>query len=488
MKRALSCLSLLLVAAACSGEGNTGQSNRNFSWYQLGNTSSSKPIAGGDVDAEKVNLFDQIPWANHATPQIGDDGKVKISPEPVFPPIASDMPDPGSAPVSCDALADIELSPYYVDDFEPLGTGAEVGMAPGWSTYDDGSDGSFRTPGDVDWYPGLAGRYGSSTFGVAADRQVGERPLCLLDQNGQPRPNEWTLHYRGGRFNYYGGGMAHAFASERGNPTGGFTVGPPEGSDLCPCKNGASSCAASERACGNVPPDLFTAPPEGFQQPHLYYDASAYDGIVFWARRGPEGATGLLVGLQEKHTSDDLARQNQRFCKRLKVCVPGCVNGYSCIKQDDADVNGEEIGMYRCMPPKAQAEKVTNVALREFIFPRCGPSTCVPPNFYKDPDMEGTQCTAFAFTGNDEGYWCADKDRPVAPWAERCGDGFVAPISLSTDWQLYKLPFDSFRQVGFGKPAPELDLHTLYSIAFQFTVGYTDVYVDNLSLYRVNKR
>ncbi len=33
-------------------------------------------------------------------------------------------------------------------------------------------------------------------------------------------------------------------------------------------------------------------------------------------------------------------------------------------------------------------------------------------------------------------------------------------------------------------PAPSFDLKTLYSVAFQFTVGYTDVYVDNLSFYR----
>ncbi len=456
----------LLVLGACSGEGNTGR------------------------PAPNLELWSLVPWADHATPQFEADGqKVKVSAEPYFPPIASNLPDPGSHPVDCSPLADIELSPYYLDNFEPRG-GSVHGMAPGWSAYDDGSDGAFRVPGDVDWYPGWAGSYGASTFGLAADAQVGERPLCQLDANGNALPNDWALHYRGGRFNYYGGGMSHAFAAEREEPLatpdmqGKAIVGCLPGSDLCPCRSGAATCAATERVSGAEETDLFPPPPGGFKQLHLFYDVSAYDGVAFWARRGPEGATGLLVGLQDKHTSDDLARQNEKFCKRIKVCVPGCVNGNECIKQDDAAVNGEEIGLFRCMPPKYDVTNVINPALREFLFPRCGPSTCQSAKFYEDVDYDGTTCQATSFSGLETGYWCSSAEKPPAPDSERCGDAFVSPISMSTDWKLYKLPFESFRQVGFGKKAPSFDLHSLYSIAFQFTVGYTDVYVDNLSFYR----
>jgi hypothetical protein len=84
----------------------------------------------------------------------------------------------------------------------------------------------------------------------------------------------------------------------------------------------------------------------------------------------------------------------------------------------------------------------------------------------------------------EENYWCTEGDAAPAAAPERCGDNYVASITVSTDWQLYKLPFDSFKQVGFGKRSPKIDLKTLYSIAFQFTVGNTDFYVDNLSLYR----
>jgi hypothetical protein len=479
MKRGLWLLAL--ASLGCSGEGNTGQPNRNFTWcVDATGTAIDCSERKGEV-AATLDLWDQVPWANYATPQIADDNKIKVSSKPIYPPISHNAEDPGSAPVDCGGLDAIDLSPSYLDDFEPFDQ-TKVGMAGAWSGYDDGSDTSFRVPGDVDWYPGLALQYDRAAYGMPSDRHdahPGARPDCGGVHN------DWMLHYRGGRFNYYGGGMAHPFAAEQFTSTvdaagnrqpGVLKTGCPDGSDLCP--------AAGTDGTPNY--NIFGVDPGVFKQVHQFYDVSKYDGLVFWARRGPDSATGLLVGLQDKYTSDDLARQNEKFCKRLKVCVPGCVNGYQCIINEKVtDPMTEEYQLHRCMPPDYNvATNVPNPALREFLFPRCEADTCKPPAFYSDPDFDGTTCNAFAFTGNDEGYWCSSPDKPVAPWAERCGDAFVAAISLSTDWKLYKLPFDSFRQVGFGKPAPSFDLKTLYSIAFQFTVGYTDVYVDDVSFYR----
>jgi hypothetical protein len=308
------------------------------------------------------------------------------------------------------------------------------------------------------------------------DAHPGERPSC------DGAVNDWVLHYRGGRFNYYGGGMSHPLAAEHivieqdelskeEKPV--LVRGCPEGSDLCPAP-GVDGMPSYEIFGEHGPFPM--------GQPHEFWDVSQYDGVVFWARRGPDGATGLLVGLQTKHTADDLARGNERFCKRIKVCAPTCLNGYECIVNEEAVE--EESQLHRCMPPNFLVKTVENPALREFLFPRCGADTCKPAVFYPDADFEGTTCNAHEFTPNDAGYWCSSPDREVPTNAERCGDGFVAPISLSTDWKLYKIPFDSFRQVGFGRIAPSFDLKTLYSIAFQFTVGYTDVYVDNVSFYR----
>lgn len=475
MSRPLRLAPLALLVLACSGEGNTGRPEPN------------------------IALWEQIPWANHGTPQFYERDGVKTSPKisaaPAYPPIASGKPDPGSREIDCSVLDDIELSPYWVDTFEPFAPGATAdgqpfwGVGTAWSTYDDGSDGSFRTPGDVSWYPDLGGgnyldeghpeggptpyaHAPRSVWGMAADRHpselnnqhTGVRPTC------DGAPNEFALHYRGGRFNYYGGGMAHPLSP----PIDAGLVVPDDGHWIL-----KETCPPGSDLC---PEDLDIFAPRGkdnFERNRPgYWDVSAYDGVVFWARRGPEGGSGGLVGFQNKYTSEELNSENDQFCKRFKVCKPDCVNGFECI--DDGK------GIQRCMPDgyTIPPESSLNVALKEFLFPPCGESTCVPPSFNIDPDFNNTTCEAHTFTGLETGYWCSGPDRPVPPPPERCGDSFVAAITLSTDWQLYKIPFDKFRQVGFGKKAPTFDLETLSVIFFQVTVGWADLYVDNVSFYR----
>jgi len=478
MKRTLCLPPLVALVFGCSGEGNTGHPLPN------------------------IDLWSQLPWADHGTPQFntkadGSSGSVKISGAPYYPPIGENTPDPGSRPIDCSVTDNIVIAPY-LDSFEPDATfaaanpGRAWGVATAWSNYDDGSDGAFRTPGDVGWYPDLGGTIigggntdfiydrAHSPWGLAADqisKIPGARPNCDVDQSdgvgGVSRlsgaTNDWILHARGGRFNYYGGGMTHVLSPV---PDPAFkycpTTADGRDTDLCP---------SPERRDGGSKP-VFTPPPGGFLRPRPgFWDASSYDGVTFWARRGPDGAPQMLVALVDKYINDDLARETQQYCKRIKVCVPNCVNGFGC--------NKDGMGRTRCLPEGYVIDPTMNPALAEFLFPPCGASTCVSGSFYPDPDFDGTQCNVTAFTGNEEGYWCSSKDKPVAPYAERCGgDSYSAAVTLSTDWQLYKLPFDSFRQVGFGRPSPKFDLTTLSVIGFLFTVGYTDVYVDNVSFYR----
>ncbi len=387
----------------------------------------------------------QVPWTNGAVPQLSSDDRPIVPALPVFPPVGAGQADPGSRPPDCRGLSGIELSAWR-HDFEPLAPGY-VGVAPFWSAYDDKTEGAWHAPGDSSWYPGIAGQdpplRDTLVWGLAADRQAG--PSC------DGAPNEWALHVRGGRFNRYGGGAEHPLEL---NCSGLLPYSQLNADDLC---------LAGDALADTV-------------------DLSSFDGVAFWARRGPDGAGGLLVGFQNKYTSDYLARGDhnaEAHCERIKECAPECANDQAC-RSIDLTGNGDE---QRCVPVGQKPAGIAEPALAELLYPRCGESACEPPSYFKDADFSGTQCKPYAFSGMETNFFCFS-DEPPPPASERCGDGFVAPVRLSTDWQLFKLPFSEFRQVGFAKRAPDFDLRSVFSIAFQFSVGFVDLYVDNVAFYR----
>jgi hypothetical protein len=57
-------------------------------------------------------------------------------------------------------------------------------------------------------------------------------------------------------------------------------------------------------------------------------------------------------------------------------------------------------------------------------------------------------------------------------------------VTLTTDWKFYKIPFSELRQQQYGKPAPYLDLKTISTLSFIFTLGWVDTYIDNVAFYR----
>jgi hypothetical protein len=458
MRRALLFAPLWLLVAACAGKGNTGRN---------------------EVDPA---LQAAVPWLNGYPPALDATKSAVVPAAPVYPPIGPNTPDPGSRVVfdtdehraqACKPLAGIELSSWH-HDFEPVrevpGSGnlaGTIGVAQFFSAYDDKTDGSWHVPGDASWYSDVAGGRGTippppssssmtplPPWGLAADA-IPNGPSC------DGTANNWALHIRGGRFNYYGGGAEHPFGLD-------CTLGGQLG-DVC---DHQVDVVGDGRA-------------------DLAIDASAYDGIAFWARRGPDGASGLMINLQNKYTSDRLARTDGvtgkpgvGYCKRIKQCIPTCADGASCVPMQL--LNGDPVDMHRCVPEGADPKQaIMEPALQQLLFPPCGQSTCVPPGYDPDLDYDDTQCKPYNFTGLEENNYCFG-DTPPPAADERCGDGYVSNISLSTDWQFYKLPFDRFQQVGFAKKVPATDKlsKTLYSIAFLFSVGYADFYVDNLSFYR----
>jgi hypothetical protein len=126
----------------------------------------------------------------------------------------------------------------------------------------------------------------------------------------------------------------------------------------------------------------------------------------------------------------------------------------------------------------------------DLMYPRCGQSACTSPQTYLDRDFDDRACTPYTFPAADEsGEFCWDPGRDAPPPSrdDRCQDGWMTSVQLSPDWKFYALPWSQFGQVGFGKKAPYMDLKSIDTIAFGATMGWADVYFDNVTLYRRKK-
>jgi hypothetical protein len=435
-----------LVGWSCDGPGNTGKR------------------------APDPSLVGAVPWLNGVLPAVDASGEAVVPPVAVYPPIASGLADPGSQQADCAALAGYDFAAGWFDSFEPVvpDDPGETGVAAGWASYDDLTKYSFHVPGDATWYPELRGTI-FSAWGLPAERLPG--PSC------DGKPNDWVLHFRGGLFRKWGGGISHAFV----DPVGRYRATP---ADRCPPE--ADFCPAP------LPPGATTdsaglpvraASGDEYLQSHDFFDVSGYEGVAFWARRGPEGQDRTLVILTDKFTSSRLARENQQYCRRIRECHTACLSGAPCSPDDPSS----PAPIYRCFDPAAGPLPAVAVeSLLELMYPRCGPSACTSPSTYLDADFDGKACRPYTFPAADEsGEYCWNAGEPPPPSRdERCQDGWQTSVALTPDWTFYALPFSQFRQVGFGKRAPYMDLKSIDTIAFGATMGWSDVFFDNVTLYR----
>ena len=428
---------LILTAFGCSDGGNTGKR------------------------AVPEGVLESIPWVSGEQPRLDESGSVELPPEPAYPAIATGQIDPGSRAVDCSVTEPYEFAEAWIERFEPPAASSPdtIGAAPAWASYGDDTKGSFYAPGFLSWYPGLAGRY-VALWGLPAD-SITDGPEC----DGQD--NSWALHYRGGPFNRFGGGVNHPLAL------------------LNRCPEGADFCTPIPEPNDEVDSvGLPTRPAEDrdYAQPHTYWDLSNYDGIAFWARRGPEGVSHMQVTLMDKFTSDDLARENQKFCKRLRPCRTECQNGAPCSPVYPG-VSGTE---HRCFDPDdGEIPVVADDGLLDELYPRCGESACTSPSNFVDHDFDGGQCRPYTFDNHESGEFCFSPDGDPPPDRdERCGDGHSRIVWLNPDWTFYAIPFSELRQLNFGKPAPYLDLKSAAWLTFAFPMGWVDAYIDNVTFYR----
>jgi hypothetical protein len=513
---------LALVCAACGGPGNTGNT-----------VPGSDPVPANPglmpPDPTTVPIIDKIPWVNGASANLDPTTQQLLTSSlPYYPPLSTaiianfDATKPNiqlngddsslsTAPIDCSVAAPYELAPWLATSepeslFDEAGQGDYPGIAIRWAGADDLTRGSWRVPGFTTWYPGLLASL-PSIWGTPAEAV----PTGAIVPTCDGQPNNWVIHMRGAGFRYYGGNIAHILAGDNYPMTGPANdpLHCPPGSDLCrPVTPDGATTNSAGFPLAPTKNDRQNLGTWELPALHTYWDVSKYDGVSFWARRGPDSMGTLLVTLAEKHTSDDMNRQNETYCRRILACHSTCQNYQQCLPSTiSGDVTQTDPAnptqVLRCydpakgMPPLQTGSSGASDDELDAVYPRCGSSACTFRQTYPDADFEGKECKPYTFTSGESNEYCYNADGhdalgnvvPVDPPPpsrfDRCVDGYTSTVQLSTEWTLYTLPFSEMRQGGYGKVSPYFDLTSLYSITLGWGVGNVDFFFDDISFYRV---
>lgn len=379
-------------------------------------------------------------------------------------------PGGGPTPVNCAAEeAGLEFfpdpsSPRAIVNFETPGTlpGQYIGQY--MYAYYDGT--SFAHPE-------------GTAVGVAAGYQPQAIPLsrCSGDPDPNPNPNpNHVLHITGGPFLGWGGGLG--VAMQHLSQDEGLCLGSPLRQYCPPAIGDAVSIAA--------------------------LDLSQWDGVAVWARRGPNSQPLLRVLVGNKDTDDDIsyltdlsdrAHMNPRYCERVRECACTYQN-LACAYADAGTPGAASDGGYYCglpgaapgpgiIPPISGSDAATNTC----NVSRCNDPYPAFPADVTDVKFVGRPCTPYAFRNGLQSSYCFNPgvDPPPAESDQQCGDHWTAPLHLTTDWQLFKVPFTTMFQQGFGKRSPSFDLKSVSVVRLTWDAGSVDYWIDDLRFYRVRR-
>lgn len=327
-----------------------------------------------------------------------------------------------------------------------------------------------------------------------------QEDLCKSDAPG----SNFVLHTSGGPFRGWGGGIGIGLEHIAQD---NHKCDAPS-SPFCPAGGGFTTTT----------PCFCPGPGVGVAGQAIAYaalDVSQYDGISFWARRGPNGQPLMRVLVGDKYTDDDISYLMSngdptapRFCERKGEC--GCLfQNASCdFYPTPPDGGGgfppnTDGGAHYCGAPgtlpgsASQSGGVigtNNCPMAGIYNNRCDVTLCnacyaAYPANGADPNFYGRQCTPYVYRNGTVASICYNPGQdPLPPEADQqCGDHFTFPVNLSTDWKFYTVPFAQMSQQGWAKQAPTFDLTSASVVRFTWDVGYIDYYIDNIRFYR-NKR
>ena len=100
----------------------------------------------------------------------------------------------------------------------------------------------------------------------------------------------------------------------------------------------------------------------------------------------------------------------------------------------------------------------------------------------------GVECSPYVFLyDHSSGYYChTEGDVLPEKNQNRCDEGFETAVVLDTEWELYTVPWKELRRSTPDKP--QLNPKGIWQIAFYFSSGYLDTYVDDIGFYKRRPR
>jgi hypothetical protein len=420
--------------------------------------------------------------------------------------------DPGPRCTNCQQTDGLELMP--IADYEQA-------FAPSWFNY--GEPGAKIFPQQVGAPPDVPAPY----WGL----QVVD--LRLLPGGARCGSN-YALHLLGGRFTSWGGGFGTLYATVRG-PENVERYCPADLEASPPTTGGALAPERNGDTCG-----FWMTPVEATQPARLGLDASMFDGIAFWARRGPGGQAPIRIAVQDTNTSDGFALILERdayfvangaasafggkppACQRAVECCIHCNEvprdvllygvdaeggpvpdgiGYTVEKRcwkhgerppPDLEEGGEHgfvfldwaTGSWTDVGADGQAyEDEFDDYEREIKL--CCPRTMEQDPANGDPQFGGKECNDYTFHyDQSSGRYCWNTDDPPLPEKDqnRCQDGFETSVVVDTEWRLFTIPWSELRRSTLNRPP--VDTQHIWAIFLYFGAGWLDTYVDDVGFYR----
>jgi hypothetical protein len=328
--------------------------------------------------------------------------------------------------------------------------------------------------------------------------------LVPVVTGGAPFPYTFAARFKGGPFREYGGGFGQSLRTSING-------------DSFPTDSTGKHLADP---AVTIPPDLPPSP-EYPVAGYGAYDLSKWTGVAIWVRRGPLGQSTMRIGVTDKHSAEDLnsdairrkAVQEKdeafaastgiaegKYCRRWRLC--GCSGGTPC----SPITSGGTVVAYACFDPAVdKVDPATMTINGEQLSYNgtpgvqvCGETRCMQKNTSSelgDPLFatvdenlvaQSAKCTAYQTSDGKTDSFCYDpaKDPPPPAKRERCNNPFSKPFTVTTDWQLVKVPFTELLQADEGLVSDDFDLSSIKQIVVTYGGGWTDFYVANFGFYR----